>query len=159
MKMTMINSGLNGLNNTDMPYWTALNPNESGCWLPLPLLLKCVFFFFLFICQQHEKNNYNLHVSHNHQKTVKKIVKNSKKLMAGTPETDIIQYMCRIIYTSLVVHNVYINLIKYSNNYNNEINNKLQFTGLIMAGCTYTCNICMSPTKNIYYSHRNHIIN
>ena len=44
--------------------------------------------------------------------------------------------MYRIIYTSLVVHNVYSTSINYN-----------------------TCNICMSPTKNTYYSHRNHMIN
>ena len=75
-------------------------------------------------------------------------------MMAGSPETDI-QYMYRIIYTSLVVHIVYITSIKYNNNHNNKINNKM----CLIAGCTYSCNICMSPTKNTYYSHRNHIIN
>ena len=44
--------------------------------------------------------------------------------MAGPPETDI-QYMYRIIYTSLVVHNVYNTSMKYNNNHNNKINNKM----------------------------------
>ena len=53
--------------------------------------------------------------------------KNSTKLMVAPPETDIIiQYMYRIIYTSLVVHNLYNNSIKYNNNHNNKINNKMR---------------------------------
>ena len=72
------------------------------------------FFYLVFFCHQHKKYNYNLHVSHNHQKQLK----NTKKLMAGPPETDI--YTVHV----LVVHNVYNNSIKYNNNHNNKINNK-----------------------------------
>ena len=52
--------------------------------------------------------------------------------MAVPPETDI-QYMYRIIYTSLVVHNVYNTSIKYNNNHNNKINNKMSLITIYRA--------------------------
>ena len=52
--------------------------------------------------------------------------------MAGPPETDI-QYIYRIIYTSLVVHNVYNTSIKYNNNPNNKINNKMSLITIYRA--------------------------
>ena len=52
--------------------------------------------------------------------------------MAGPPETDI-QYMYRIIYTRLVVHNVYNTSIKYNSNHNSEINNKISLITIYRA--------------------------
>ena len=56
--------------------------------------------------------------------------------MAGPPETDIyytVHVGYHIIYTRLVVHNLYKNSIKYNNNYNNKINNKMRLITIYRA--------------------------